>query len=169
MIRDVISGGVLFALSAGYYVTATQFPVSALDTTVTASAFPEMIGVLGAGLSAALVAQAIWRLTRARAADDAEDVVDPLQDRSAHRAALGLLAIIALFLIALGSLGYPLALACMIFAVATSQGIPIGWKSAAFAIGGAAFFWLFFVQFLGIHMPVGFWQRSAMLPFPLVG
>lgn len=169
MIRDLVSGGVLFVLSVGYYVTATQFPVSALDTSVTASAFPEMIGILGACLSAALVVQSLWRLNAVRAAPGAEEVIDPLQDWAAHRAALGLLVIIALFLVALGTLGYPVALACLIFAVVTYQGIPVGWKSVSVAIGGAIFFWLFFVQFLGIHMPEGFWQRSAALPHAIFG
>jgi putative tricarboxylic transport membrane protein len=166
MLKDIISGGVLLALSVGYYVTATRFPTSALDTSVSASAFPELIGMIGAFFSLLLIGQALWRASAQRIAAATprdEEAHSPLADWDTHRAALGLLVIVALYLLALGTLGYPVALAGLIFAVATYQGIPLSWRSVAVSIGGALLFWLFFVQFLGIHMPVGFWDRSSEL------
>lgn len=165
MLKDIISGGVLLALSVGYYVTATKFPTSALDTSVSSSAFPELIGMIGAVFSLLLITQAVWRASarRVAAVAPADEEHDPLTDWAKHRAAFGLLVLVALFLVALGTLGYPVALACLIFAVVTYQGIPITWKSITAAIVGALLFWLFFVQFLGIHMPVGFWERVGDL------
>ena len=170
MLKDIISGGVLFTLSVGYYVTATHFPTSALDTSVTASAFPELIGMIGAFFSLLLIAQAVWRASAQQATAGAKDDEGPsaLADWPKHRAALGLLVIVALFLLALGTFGYPMALAFLIFAVVTYQGIPLTWKSVTASICGALLFWLFFVQFLGIHMPVGFWERlSDLTPLTL--
>lgn len=168
MLKDIISGGVLLALSVGYYITATQFPTSALDTSVSASAFPELIGMVGAFFSVLLIAQALWRASAQRVAAGSgtarqDEGTSALADWDMHRAALGLAVIVALFLFAFGSLGYPVALACLIFAVVTYQGIPVSWKSVAAAICGALLFWLFFVEFLGIHMPAGFWERTGDL------
>lgn len=164
MLKDILCGGVLLTLSVGYYVTATRFPTSALDTSVSASAFPELIGMVGAFFSLLLIAQALWRGSAQRVVETVKDGKDDsLTDWDMHRAALGLLVIVALFILALGTLGYAVSLACLIFAVVTYQGMPVGWKSVAASIGGAALFWLFFVQFLGIHMPSGFWDHVAAL------
>ena len=64
MIKDIASGSVLLVLSVGYYYTATGFTKSALDTSVSASAFPEMIGMIGAFFSVLLIAQGLWRASQ---------------------------------------------------------------------------------------------------------
>lgn len=166
MIKDIASGCVLLALSLGYYYTATGFTKSALDTSVSASAFPEMIGMIGAFFSVLLIAQGLWRMSTRHAVvagsvDEIDD--DGLKDWAKHKAALGLLGIVVVFFLALATLGYPVALACLIFAVATYQGIPVSWKTAFIAVCGALLFWLFFVHFLGIHMPAGIWDRLGAL------
>jgi len=165
MIKDIASGSVLLVLSLGYYFTATGFTRSALDTSVSASAFPELIGMIGAAFSVLLIAQGLWRASQrtvvAGPTDDIDD--DGLNDWARHRAALGLLGIVIAFFLALATLGYPVALVCLIFAVATYQGIPVSWKTALVAVCGAVLFWLFFVHLLGIHMPEGIWERLGAL------
>ncbi|MCJ8142011.1 tripartite tricarboxylate transporter TctB family protein [Ancylobacter sp. A5.8] len=167
MFKDIICGCVLLALSVGYYLTATAFPKSALDTSVSASAFPEMIGVIGAFFSVLLIAQGVWSASarRARPASAGAEATDDdaLTDWPRHKAALGLLVIMCGFLLLLEPLGYPVALASLIFVVAIYLGMPIGLKTASVAIGGALFFWLFFVQFLGIHMPMGILEHLGAL------
>ncbi len=83
-----------------------------------------------------------------------------------HLRALGLLAITCLFIVALELVGYPVAVAGLILAVSVYQGYPLSWSSVApVAAGGGLMFWLFFMVFLGVHLPLGIWSRlGALLP-----
>jgi hypothetical protein len=170
MFTNAIAGIVLLGLSIGYYLSADAMPSSFLDTTVTSSAFPKLLAIAGGLLSSALIVQNLvaWRLA-ARSASTSTELEHPeVFDWPAHRRALGLLAIVAGFILALEVVGYPVAIGLLILAVSLYQGYRLSWLSLAVAVGGGLFFWLFFMVFLGIHMPLGIFSQFAgthFLPF----
>jgi hypothetical protein len=164
MFTNAASGLFLLILSAGYYFAADAMPSSILDTTVTSSAFPKMLALAGGFLSIALIVQnfvAVAAAGRSAAAKEPEEGGGA--NWSAHRRALGLLAIVLCFVLALEVVGYPVAIGLLILAVSVYQGYPLSKLSVAVAIGGGLFFWLFFMVLLGIHMPLGIWTKLAGL------
>jgi len=169
MYRNAASGLVLLVLSLGYYMAADAMPASILDTTVPSSAFPKLLAIAGAILSVALIVQNI--LVVATHGQIAQEEEEPAGDRwFAHKRALGLLAIVVAFILALETIGYPLAVGLLILAVSRYQGYPLSLTSVLVAVGGGLFFWLFFMVFLGIHMPLGIFSRifasaETFLPF----
>lgn len=163
MFTNAISGLVLLVLSIGYYLAADAMPSSILDTTVTSAAFPKLLAIGGGLLSSALIVQnlAAWRLSVRSASTSAGLEHPEIFNWTAHRRALGLLGIVAGFIVGLEVVGYPVAIALLILAVSLYQGYRLSFLSVAVAIGGALFFWLFFMVFLGIHMPLGIFSRLA--------
>jgi cell division protein FtsW (lipid II flippase) len=168
MLKNIVAGTVLLVLSVGYYLAAARMPTSILDTSVNSAAFPKLLGIAGAVFSLALIMQGLLAYRSAPATAPGPDAHEA--SRSAtwqpHLRALGLLAIVCLFVLALKILGYPVAVALLILAVSVYQGSPLSWVSIAVAVGGALCFWLFFMVFLGIHMPLGIWSRAAALLAP---
>jgi putative tricarboxylic transport membrane protein len=168
MFKNAGAGAVLLVLSLGYYLAADAMPTSILDTTVPSSAFPKLLAILGAVLSAALIVQNI--VTVAIAGRPAADPDEPQQSFwEQHRRALGLLAIVAAFIVALEIVGYPVSIVLLILAVSVYQGYPLSWISVGVAVLGGLFFWLFFMVLLGIHMPLGIVGKlfaGAGLHFP---
>jgi hypothetical protein len=154
MFKNAGAGAVLLVLSLGYYMAADAMPSSILDTTVTSSAFPKLLAILGAVLSAALILQNIAKVALAgRPAADPDEPQRSFWEQ--HRRALGLLAIVAGFIVALEIIGYPLSVGLLILTVSRYQGYPLSAMSLGVAILGGLFFWLFFMVLLGIHMPLG--------------
>jgi len=159
MNRDIVSGLVLFGIAAAYYYGAVILPTSILDTAVSSSTFPKIIGGLGMILSAVLVAQGILRL---RAADTSgqESIASALPR---HKKALGLLLIACGYLVLLELFGYVIALLALIPAIAVYHGVRPGRTLLVVSIAGTALFWLFFVKALGLHMPPGMLWRALGL------
>lgn len=165
MIGNLISGGVLFALSTGYYLAAAAMPTSILDTTVNSAAFPKLLGMAGMLFSIALVVQSLLT-RRASPVEEPPNADEPERADEKwrpHLRALGLLIIIGLFIVALELVGYPVAVAALILAVSIYQGYPPSWASVVIAAAGGLMFWLFFMVFLGIHLPLGIWSRLGTL------
>ncbi len=73
-----------------------------------------------------------------------------------HLAALGLLAILALYVVVLPYAGYVVATALLIGAVARFSGAPFGRNLPLVAIAGGVVLWLLFDPLLGISL-----SRSA--------
>jgi len=163
--KNIASGIFLLALSVGYYLAAAKMPTSILDTTVTSAAFPRLLGIAGAIFSLVLIVQGLLAYrASANGAPLEDDIEEPADIRwRPHLRALGLLVIVCLFIVALEVVGYPTAVAALILAVSIYGGYPFSWTSAAVSIGGGVFFWLFFMVFLGIHMPLGIWGYVAAL------
>lgn len=154
MFKNAGAGAVLLVLSLGYYMAADAMPSSILDTTVPSSAFPKLLAILGAVLSAALIVQNIFVVaTAGRPAADPDEPQESFWQQ--HRRAVGLLAIVAAFIAALEIVGYPVSIGLLILGVSVYQGYPLSWLSVGVAVLGALFFWLFFMVLLGIHMPLG--------------
>src|SRR5690606_1671804 len=162
MNRDVVSGLVLFGIAAAYYYGAAILPASILDTAVSSSTFPKMIGGAGMLLSAILVVQGVRQM---RAADAAAGQSVSPEEWLRHRKALGLLLIASGYLIVLEFLGYIIALLALIPAVAAYHGVRPGKTLAIVTVAGGVLFWLFFVKLLGIHMPPGqLWRAVGLVP-----
>ncbi|MEY4080969.1 MAG: hypothetical protein RL430_1399 [Actinomycetota bacterium] len=70
--------------------------------------------------------------------------------------ALGVLACAGLFVALAWAFGYIVASAITLFVVMRYEGMPFDWRLVAISIGGAVFYWLMFVKFLGVEQPVGF-------------
>lgn len=159
MNRDIVSGLILFGVAAAYYYGAVILPTSILDTAVSSSTFPKIIGGLCMILSAVLVAQGILRL-RAADASGQEPIAAALPR---HRKALGLLLIAFGYLALLELFGYVIALLALIPTVAIYNGVRPGKTVLIVSIAGTALFWLFFVKALGLHMPQGMLWRALGL------
>ena len=163
MFTNAIAGLVLLALSVGYYLAADAMPASFLDTTVTSAAFPKFLAIGGGFLSVALIVQnlAAWRLVR-KSASPSDEVEHPeLFNWTAHRRAVGLLAIVAAFVVAIEFVGYPVAIGLLILSVSVYQGYRFSWVPVAVAVAGGLLFWLFFMVLLGVHMPLGIFSQFA--------
>lgn len=144
MNRDLAGGIGLLALAALYYAGTRQIQSSSLSDDVGADGMPLVLATVLAGLAALLVLRGL----RAGRAASGEGGARP-------RRALGFLAVAAVYMPAAWLLGYVGGLAVMIGAVALYEGARPGWQLAAVAIGGGAFFWVVFVQLLGVAQPHG--------------
>lgn len=161
MNRDILSGLILFGIAAAYYYGAVILPTSILDTAVSSSTFPKIIGGLGMILSTILVVQGVLRLRSASPAGQ-ESIAASLPR---HKKAPGLLLIGFGYLALLELFGYVVALLALIPAVAVYHGVRPGKTLVIVSIAGTALFWLFFVKALGLHMPSGMVWRALGLTY----
>jgi len=171
MLVNMLSGAVLLALSIGYYLVADAMPSSILDTTVTSAAFPKLIAIAGGFFSLLLIVQSLLTM---RALPAIGDEAEEMEDRQPaaelwcqHGRALGLILIIAGFVLAIEIVGYGIAVALLVFTVSLYQRYPLSVTSVGVSILSGVLFWLFFVVMLGVHMPSGMWNPLAHLPFTL--
>ena len=84
----------------------------------------------------------------------------PSNAMTAHLAALGLLAILAVYVVALPYAGYVVATAVLIGAVARFSGAAFGRDLLFVAIAGGVVLWLLFDPLLGISLPIGSWWQG---------
>ena len=145
--RDAGLGLLALALAGAYYAGATQIQASLLADAVGADGVPRALAV-GMGLvGAALLLRGLWRPS---------PVDDDAVSATHHLRALALLGILVGYLLAIPWLGYPVAVALLLAAVAWFAGARPGLALATTAIVGAGMFWLMFTRLLGIPMPAGF-------------
>ncbi|NLS04113.1 tripartite tricarboxylate transporter TctB family protein [Rhizobium sp. P32RR-XVIII] len=152
MNKDLISGVVLLAIAGTYYTWSTQIADSTLSDEVGAGGLPQVLSVILAILAVILIARALLvaRLrTAAAAGSDDED------DNARLPRAIGFLLFGAAYIFLLPFVGYIIATALMIGAVALYEGAPRTWVVVAAAIGGGVFYWAVFVKLLGVHQPMG--------------
>lgn len=182
--RDVVGGLVLLVLAAGYYLQSMRIPRSTLADTVGAQGVPQAFAIcLGALALILLIKAALALLSGAgdlepsaelsnaqggdpgevgrgaadAVAEPAEESVAPLS-RSILRM-LGMLGLGVAYILLLPWLGYALTLFLLIGAVVLYQGGRVGPRLLIVMIGAAVFFWLIFVQVLGIPLPAGAWTN----------
>jgi hypothetical protein len=152
MNKDVIGGTILLAVAGAYYWATRQIPDSSLSDEVGAQGLPLILAVLLAGLAALIIARSLVtgpKQAAVIAADD-DDQVDATPARALWFFAFG-----ASYVILSPLLGYAPAIALLIAAVALYEGMSPSWRLAAVAVGGAAAFWLLFVELLGVEQPSG--------------
>lgn len=152
MSKDLTSGVVLLAIAGTYYTWSTQIADSTLSDEVGAGGLPQVLSVILAILAVILIARALLvaRLrTAAAAGSDDED------DNARLPRAIGFLLFGAAYIFLLPFVGYIIATALMIGAIALYEGAPRTWVVVAAAIGGGVFYWAVFVKLLGVHQPMG--------------
>jgi len=152
--RDDALGLGMIVLAAAYWVAADRIPVSLLADAVGADGVPKVLAVALAVCGALLLVTT--RLRRPPAA--MEPVIDG--EARTHLRAAGLLAGLVVYILLLPVLGYPLAIALLIAAVAIYGGTAIRPSVAGIAVAGSLLFWVFFVRVLGIGMPTGIWAAG---------
>jgi hypothetical protein len=147
---ELATGLAALALAAAYYAAADALPKSLLSDAVGDDGVPKALAL---ALAAAGAAQAVRALLSRRPAEKTA------VDMKAHRAALGLLLIVAAYVAVMPYLGYLPATALLIFAAATYAGQPSSLRLAAVSLGGGLVLWGSFAKLLGVAMPTGLWAR----------
>ena len=155
MFRELGLGLVALAVAAAYYAAAAGIPRSLLADAVGADGVPKgfavALGVLGA-------LQLARTALRPRAGGGPSP---PAAGTALHLKAGGMLAIGIAYVAAMPYLGYPLAVAALVFVVTAYAGVKpslrLGLLSAAAGLG----FWVIFVKLLGVAMPDGAWRQLA--------
>ena len=146
--RDIIGGLALSALALAYLWGATLIPQSTLSDEVGARGLPFALGALLAFVGAAIAVKA-WLARAIAAPDEASD------DEASFLRVLGLIACVALYVLAAWLLGYLIAAALLLLAVSLYEGAPLNSRTLAVAGAGALIFWLVFVQFFSVEQPLG--------------
>ena len=154
---DLILGLAALFLSIGYLLTASQIPESLLSDSVGASGVPKMVGWMLGALGLVLCGRS---LKFGAHAESKTEVAPETEEAAAtgmrpHLLALGLLAILSVYVFVLPYLGYPLSISLLLAVVARYCGTPFNRNLILISIAGAATLWLMFHYLLGIPMPVG--------------
>lgn len=150
--NDAAAGLLLIALAGAFYWLSTGIPVSALADSVGPARLPMVLSVMLGAVGLLIVARALLARPAAkspRAADSGEEV------EAAPLRALGLAAIAIGYVLLVSLIGYAIAIALLIAAVALYEGEKPSLRLAITAAGGAAAFWLLFVKLLGVPQPPG--------------
>jgi putative tricarboxylic transport membrane protein len=152
---DLWLGVVALGAAAGYLYQASLIPESLLADPVGAKGLPLAIGWAMAVLGLVLCLRSV--LFRAGAAESPAATDAPSSAMAAHLAALGLLAILAVYVVVLPYAGYVVATAVLIGAVARFSGAAFDRDLLLVAIAGGVVLWLLFDPLLGISLPAGSW------------
>ncbi|UVC08634.1 tripartite tricarboxylate transporter TctB family protein [Rhizobium sp. TH2] len=153
MTKDLLSGVALLGISGTYYAWSTYIADSTLSDEVGAGGLPRALAVVLAILGVILIARTLL-IARAAAPANAAASDDDEEQASLPRG-IGFLLIGAAYIFLLPFVGYILATALMIAAVALYEGAARTWAIPAAALGGGVFYWAIFVKLLGVHQPMG--------------
>jgi putative tricarboxylic transport membrane protein len=154
MAREFACGVLALALALAYLAMATDIPLSLLSDEVGADGVPKALAVVLAILG---VAQVVRALVRRRAAGPDEMA---LSGWHTHLRAAGVIGLGIVYMIATPYLGYPLAVAALIFAMTIYAGMRVSPRLAGISVVGGLALWFMFVKALGIAMPVGVFARA---------
>jgi hypothetical protein len=158
MNKDLISGIVLLAVAGLYYHFTGDIADSTLSDEVGATGLPVMLAVILAILAVLLIGRSlIVTQPRAAVAAGGDDEERPRVPR-----ALGFLLFGVAYIALIPFVGYVIAIALLIAAIALYEGAPRNWVVPAAAIGGALIYWAIFVKLLGVHQPVGTLVQGLM-------
>lgn len=151
MNKNLISGVVLLAIAGIYYTWSTQIADSTLSDEVGAGGLPQVLSIILAALAIIMIVRALL-VSPVRAAAVGSD--DEERDAPIPRA-VGFLLFGAAYIFLVPFVGYIVATALMIGAVALYEGAPRTWVVIAISVGGGVFYWAVFVKLLGVHQPMG--------------
>lgn len=168
--KDIAAGIAFIILAVAYWLGADNIPKSLLEGGVGAEALPKMLGVLLFILAAILVLQSVLAgrkkaATGAEADADAEESGDDESEAPRekgfmrHKRAVGLLLIGVGYVLLVETIGYVPAIAYLLGAILWFAGGASRRAILLFSVLGAVFFWLLFVETLGIRQPQGFWPK----------
>lgn len=154
---DLALGILALIGSAGYLYQTAQIPESLLEDSVGARGIPLAFGWTMAAGGALLCLRG---LLRGRNGADASPERDWASALRPHVSALGLLAILAAYVVIVPFAGYIPSTALLIGAIAWFAGAERNRYLVVIAIAGAAALWLMFDPMLGVSLPGGsWWQR----------
>ena len=150
----LITGAAGLAFSVVYVVAARRIEDSLLADPVGASGVPVAVGGLMGLASLALIVKGV--LTPVRRSEP----TSPAQPRMLrpHVLAVGLLVILAVYLLALPWLGYVVSIGLMAAAVAWFGGGRQARVLVGFAVLTGPLLWLLFDLALRVRMPTGIWR-----------
>ena len=152
--------GILALLgSAGYLYQTARIPESLLEDAVGARGVPLAIGWAMAVLGAVLCVRGVVR-GQVDARGPPKDAAPFATALRPHAQALGLLAILAMYVVLLPYAGYIASTAPLIVTVASFSGATRSWSLLVIAIAGSVFLWLMFDPMLGISLPTGSWLEG---------
>ena len=159
---DFFLGLGAITLSAGYLYVASDIQESMLSDATGAAGVPRALGWAMAGLGVLLCLRSLSfaagrqaQTSTAPAAGEASPAARPTHP---HLQALGLLGILAAYVVLAPYLGYTLATCLLLAAVAAYGGAAIDRKMLLIAAAGGIGLWLVFDKLLGITM-----QASLLL------
>lgn len=155
---DRISGVLGIAVSATYVAYAQGIEDSLLADEVGAAGVPSGVGLIMLLASAALFIKASRTSASSKPAAG-DEAVAPGQWRS-HQLALGLLAVLAVYVLLLPLAGYGVSVALLLGAVGWLAGARAAKTLALSAVLGALGLWVLFSVVLGIRMPAGPWPAG---------
>ncbi len=154
--RDLAAGVVLLAGSVGYYWMASELPTSLIDTTISSSAMPKLLAISCGLLSSVLIVQGLLARRAAHPAQTATGI-PPKEATLNHWRTAGLFLILVGYVAVLPYAGYAFSIAVLLFVVAWYRGGTFSLHTLAFAVVGAAVFYVLFVVLLNVRMPAGTW------------
>lgn len=156
MPRDAVVGSVILAFAGLYWLGAGTIRHSSLDDSIGAAGLPNMLAALLAGLALLLILRSVAFSPR-----PAEGAGDEAQGEgaTAHRRAVGMLALGVAYLLVVPYLGYGLSVALLVAAVALYNRQQPSLRLAAVTILIAVCFYLLFVRLLHIPLPPGIWPN----------
>jgi putative tricarboxylic transport membrane protein len=156
MRKDLLSGLGLFLIAAAFYWAATGIQVSTLSDNFGPQGLPKALAICLGVVSIGLIGRAfIARTAASSQAEPSSEGGEGEPGEATLPRALGLVAIGAGYVAIVRVVGYVPAIALLIAAVALYEGLRPSLRLVAVALGGAAFFWLLFVQVLGVPQPQG--------------
>jgi len=148
---DVALGLGSVGLAVIYWALAAQLPESLLADAVGAAGFPNVLAIALALCGTLLALRAMKRPAQPAA---------PM-DWTSHAHAGVLASILVAYVIVTPLLGYPVALALLIGAVATHGGARGTVSLLVTSAAAGLLFWLGFAKLLGVAMPLGLWQSGG--------
>ena len=158
---DLFLGIAALAGSAGYLYETSQIAESPLEDAVGARGVPAAVGWVMAGLGVILCSRGLFFGARIDALSESSITRERLPAAMRrHLVALGLLGILAAYVIILPYGGYVVATALLIGAVACFSGAPLRRTLPLIAVAGAVALWIMFDPLLGISLPVGSWWQG---------
>ena len=155
---SIVTGAIGLAASLTYIVAARGIEDSLLADAVGASGVPVAVGILMAVTSSVLLVKGVL----AKAGSNAEAEQEAAHEAQgtplrAHVLAMGLIAILAGYLVVLPWLGYIVSVGLLAAVVAWFAGGRERTTLVGFAVLTGPVLWFFFDFALKIHMPAGFW------------
>ena len=153
--RDWISGLILLAVSIIYYQFADHLPHSMLSDEVGADGYPKMLAVALAVFSVIVTISGILK----KVPDTENGKTLSEKDKHTFKRAGGAISIAIAYLILLSVFGYFLSVGLLFATVVIYNGGKFSKKLIIISIGGAIFFWVFFVILLDVPMPNGVWMK----------
>ena len=152
--RDEILGLGAILSAAAYWAAADRIQVSLLADEVGADGVPKTLAV---GLAACGALLVLATRLKAPVGEDRSEA-DKAEGRHAHLKALGLLTGLAVYVLLLPLIGYPIAIALLVAGAALYGGTHLRPRVALIAGLAGLGFWMVFDKALGIAMPLGAWM-----------